>query len=347
MNKFSFDPESTTVAEYMYYWYYTFSYGGIRTSTKRDYKNNIKNHINPCIGDMLLSECKTDILQEFFNDMREHGNLKTGGELSVKTLQNIKGMMYTAFNKAVVLEYISRNYIDGVDLPTMIKKEIHVFTPQEERSIKTHSLYDDNLDYGFAYWLGATFGLRNGEICALKWTDFDFDRMELHIRRAIKREVSADANAQHNTYLTIGAPKTEKSNRTIPFNDSTRDKILSIRHKRLSSNYYGKRYAKDKFKDFVFLNDNGSYANTSAVYRNFMTFLHSIGIDNTNYTMHTLRHTFATRGIEKGVDIKTLSELLGHTSVQFTLDTYTHVLDNQKRKVMNILLSDDTESSQK
>ena len=75
--------------------------------------------------------------------------------------------------------------------------------------------------------------------------------------------------------------------------------------------------------------------------RRFKSLLNSIGINNPKYHVHSIRHTFATRGIEKGVDVKTLSEILGHSSVQFTLDRYAHVLSAQKRKVMEIMLSDE------
>jgi len=92
--------------------------------------------------------------------------------------------------------------------------------------------------------------------------------------------------------------------------------------------------------EYIFLSDTGNVADPATVNKYFRKRLKYFGINDDNLHFHCLRHTFATRAIEKNVDIKTLSVLLGHSSVQFTLDRYAHVLSDQKRKTMEMLLED-------
>jgi integrase len=140
--------------------------------------------------------------------------------------------------------------------------------------------------------------------------------------------------------MYINTPKTDKSRRDIAFTDRVRDILLDIHKRRNDIDYYGKRNADISMRDQIFLNSIGGYADTGTVEKAFKRFLKRIGIDNSAYTMHTLRHTFVTRGIEKGADIKAVSEIVGHTSVEFTLNRYGHVLDEHMRNVMTVLLED-------
>ena len=339
MKTFKFT-EETTLAEYLTYWLYTFRYVRIRETTQDDYRLTIYRHIIPKIGDIPLSKLSIEDIQAFFNDELTHGNLLTGGPLSVKTLNNIRGLLSSALQKAVMLGYIPMNYCNGVELPVLIRKEMYALTEEEGKRVRTNALLDEYIDYGVAYWLALVFGMRNGEICGLKWSDIDFNQKVIHIRRTVKRVSNTDPNIPGKTRLYTNYPKTDKSRRDLFFTDRVRDILIDIRSRRLENDYYGKRNADNSMRDQVLLNINGGYADIGTVERNFKRFLKKIGIDNEHYTMHSLRHTFVTRGIEKCVDVKALSEIVGHTSVEFTLDRYGHLLDDHKRMVMDTLLDD-------
>lgn len=339
MKKFEFT-EETTLGEYLSYWFYTYRANRIRNKTNDDYRLTIFRHINPKIGDIPLSQLTMDVIQNFFNDEAENGNLRYGGPLSPKTLYNMRGLFYSALDKAVLLGYIPRNPVIGIETPVIIKKEMYVLTVEEGNKVRMAALLDEHLDYGFAFWLALSFGLRNGEVCGLKWTDFDFDKLQLTVSRTVTRVEDTDPNSEKRSKMIVSYPKTEKSHRTIPFTETVRDIIFDVKKRRSERNYYCVRNADTDMRAFVMLNKNGNYADTGTVNKNFKRFLKKIGINDPNYTMHSLRHTFVTRGIEKGVDIKTLSEIVGHTSVEFTLNRYGHVLDDHKRKVMEHILED-------
>lgn len=332
--------EETTLADYLEYWLYEFRAKKIRDTTLYDYQLSLFSHIAPKIGNIPLSQLSVNIVQDFFNDEAANGNLRYDGGLSPKSLHNMRGTLSSALEKAVILGYIPRNYAIGVELPVAIYKEMYVLTVEEGRRVRSMALLDEYLDYGLAFWLAITFGLRNGEICGLTWSDIDFNNMTLSVRRTVKRIHNNDPRIQSKSRMYENYPKTEKARRTIPFNKQVRDILLEVKDRRISSDYYGKRNADLAMRKYIFLNKKGNYADTGTVNKSFKRFLKKISIDNENYTMHSLRHTFATRAIEKGADIKTVSELLGHTSVEFTLDRYAHVLNDHARTVMNILLED-------
>ncbi len=339
MKVFSCD-NNTTLAEYLTYWLYSFRAMRIRETTMQDYRLTVHKHIIPKIGDIPLCELKVSDIQNFLNDEAENGNLRYGGGLSVKTLHGTKGLLSSALQKAVIMGYIPINPCNGVELPVLIRKEMTVLSVEEGTKVRVNALLDDNLDYGFAFWLALVFGLRNGEVCALRWSDIDFNEKLIHIRRTAKRVENSNPNIQSRTKMYINTPKTDKSRRDIAFTDRVRDILLDVHKRRNDIDYYGKRNADISMRDQIFLNNLGNYADTGTVEKAFKRFLKRIGIDNSAYTMHTLRHTFVTRGIEKGADIKAVSEIVGHTSVEFTLNRYGHVLDEHMRNVMTVLLED-------
>ena len=335
--KFNFT-EETTLAEYLDYWFVEFGCRSINENTLDKYYDDIHNHILPAMGDIPLKDITLVEAQEFINELSEHGNLKTGGKLSVKSCINIRNLLSKAMEKAVDLELISKNPVRSVVVGITVKKTIGVLTPEEERLLLQAVLRDDYVEYGFAIWLGLKFGLRSGEICALKWSDFDFRDRSVSISRSVHRRKSS--SPERKTYIAVGSPKTVNSNRTIPFTDATATVIMKEMDRRRRGDYYEKNRADNYMRDFVFVSRAGGYADACTLNKKFKRILKEQGIEG-DYHFHCLRHTFATRGIEKGVDVKTLSEILGHSSVQFTLDRYAHVLSAQKRKVMEIMLSDE------
>lgn len=340
MKKFVYEPEKTTLLQYLDYWFIKYIAIKVRESTYDSYHGYIYNHIVPKIGNVLLKDIDLDILQDFFIDEKAHGNLRNKNkELSPKTLNNMRNMLNEALDKAVSLRYIDKNWLSDVELPRVLQPEIAVFSVEAERLILDKSISDEYLEYGFSYWLSDIFGLRCGENVALKWSDFDFKHNEFRVCRTIKR-VHNHTGVGAKTYLKIGQPKTQQANRTIPFTDDIKEKIISIMRRREGMGYYSSRKASKKMKDYIFLSTIGELPDPDIFGKKFKDFIAELGIDDADYSFHSLRHTFITRGIEKGVDIKALSEIAGHSSVQFTLDRYAHVLQEHKRRVMETLLSD-------
>ena len=175
--------------------------------------------------------------------------------------------------------------------------------------------------------------MRSGEIAALTFSDIDFENKLIRVRHRINRVRNYDKSTpdEPQTILELSTPKTKDSMRDIPFNDT---------FARLAKEYFKSCFPRsNKGSNFIFISKTGGYADPHTINKYFRRKLRELGIDK-DVRFHDLRHTFATRAIEKKVDIKSLSVILGHTSVQFTLDRYAHILEDQNRSTMETLLAD-------
>jgi integrase len=160
-------------------------------------------------------------------------------------------------------------------------------------------------------------------VCGLKWSDFNFTDRLLCVERTVERIADLDAGSKSKTKLIISEPKTENSNRVIPLPDFIQKRIKHFHNMLLKNNYY------NSVDEFFVMTGSSSVCEPHNVYCKYKKFLRDNGLQE--YSFHTLRHTFATRCIEAGVDVKSLSEILGHKSVTTTLSVYVHPTMKQKR----------------
>ena len=326
--------EDTTLTDWIRYWFKKYKLPKIKSSTHDDYYTVIERHIIPKIGNVKLFELSADILQDFFNEEAESGNLSTGEGLSKKSIKNIRNVLNSAITKAADLDIIAKNPMRLVEIPPLEKPEMTVLSVEEERRLLNH-LINTGFEgtYDFAIFLADKFGMRNGEVAALTFGSFDFDNMVIKVRSRIirVRNKNIESESDSKTYLELSTPKTRESLRDIPFNEKFAE---------IAKEYFKAKSPRSNKKDnFIFMSKNNENADPHTINKYFQRKLRELGI-NKKIRFHDLRHTFATRAIEHNVDIKSLSVILGHTSVQFTLDRYAHVLGDQKRATMDILLSD-------
>lgn len=317
-----------TLNEWLDYWFQTYAKRTVKRSTAISYLGYITNHISPIIGNIRLSEVDTTILQEYFNYEMDYGNHKTGKKLSPKTLHNIKLMLHKSLKKAVELELIKRNYAEYVELPKVSSPKIRVLSLSEQRKLRTTLKYSDEKLY-FGVLLSLMTGMRLGEVIGLRWSDVDLIDDIIHIRRTVNRLNSID-NSSKKTELVIGTPKSENSIRDIPITTSIHNEFIKYKEK------YKKRFLNAEMDDYVVMLRKGYPVEPKTMQDCFQRIISEAGIEE-HITFHGLRHTFATRAVEQGVDIKTLSVLLGHSDVSFTLSRYYHVSEKQKRKAMNLI----------
>lgn len=334
MERFVLSPEMT-LSEWLAYWFETYAKRTIKQSTAISYRGYINNHITPQIGSYKLSELNTDILQCFFNYEYDYGNKRQNcsSGLSAKTLHNIKLMLHKALNKAVDNELIRRNFSDSVELPKVVEPDMRVLTVAEQQRLMS-ILKNTDEKYAMGIWISITTGLRIGEVLGLQWQDIDYSANKLYVRRTVNRLQCIDqtSDSGRRTEIVIGKPKSRKSIRDIPFNESFEETIkIYERSSRMKVIHI-------KPTDFVVTVNHNKPTEPKVMQECFQRVCECAGIKDA--TFHSLRHTFATRAIEKGVDVKTLSVLLGHADVSTTLNRYAHVLDEQKRKTMDILLAD-------
>lgn len=198
-------------------------------------------------------------------------------------------------------------------MPQVQEKEVQALSRDEQKTIEEYCLMNTKQNYlGIIICLYT--GIRLGELLALSWNDIDFDNKLLHIK---KTSYTSKVNGKNT--IIIDTPKTKKSNRIIPIPDKLLV-LLEIQKRASSSNY-------------IITTKQNKMVETRSYQRTFQSILNKCGIKH--YNFHCLRHTFATRALELGMDIKTLSEILGHTNVAITLNRYAHSLLEYKVQEMN------------
>lgn len=287
----------------------------IKRSTYVNYEGHINNHFI-VFQDIEIADVTTPFLQDFFNDKFDSG-------LSAKTIRNMAIILKQAMQQAVADGLIQQNCSLYVSLPKVVQKEIQVLTHEQKKNLIRASYY---YRYGVFVRLTLCTGLRIGELLGLKWEDIDFQKSELKIRRILQRCKNYDSNLKTSTSIFFDEPKTKKSKRTIPLPPNA---IEDLRK------WMERQQSETGNTEYVVTDQQGKYIEQSTFKKYYNRMLDKCSI--TGITFHALRHTFATHALEKGMDKKVLSEILGHASVSFTLDTYAHVLNTFKRENMELM----------
>ena len=300
-----------TVKE-LFVWY--LSQAEIKPSTQARYAFLVEHHILPALGSIFIVSLTANQLSDFLNQKRKSGRLHGGG-LSPKSVRDI-GVLIKAALRFASTEY--HFYCDALNakLPKAKQREIEPFSAWELEQLKKGLLPSPNhKDAGIL--LSANGGLRLGEVCALRVSDIDFQNGTVSIERAVQR-----VRQNGKTKLIIQTPKSEKSVRVIPLpNDMMA--YLKKAVSGLSQNAYILTGRTDKPME----------PRTYQYY--FESVLRRCGIRKRSY--HTLRHTYATRCIENGIDVKSVSEMLGHADVTTTLRLYVHPsLDSKRQAIQKI-----------
>ena len=289
----------------------------IKPRSYNKYEAFITLHINPILGDIPITEITSNMLQDFILQKLENGNLKTNKPLSVNTVFGIVSVLKQAFKLALTLDLIPKDPTVAIKLPQPQEKEIQALTRDEQKRIEEYCLKQTKNNYiGIIICLYT--GIRLGELLALTWDDIDFEKKFLYIKKtAYKIKING------KNQMVIDKPKTKKSNRIIPLPD----KLLTLLQ--LSKNKSN--------SDYILSTKTNNMVDIRSYQRTFESILNKCGIKH--YNFHCLRHTFATRALELGMDIKTLSEILGHTNVAITLNRYAHSLLEYKILEMNKISS--------
>lgn len=196
----------------------------------------------------------------------------------------------------------------NINTPRIIKKNITVFSIEEQLILEKH-LFNNLNETTLGILISLKTGLRLGELCALRWCDIDLEEKTIKVNHNISR-----IKDDNGSKLVLDNPKTTSSIRVIPICSSLLKVIQTFK----------------KEEDFFILSNSFSFLSPRTFTYRYHQILKHIGISVHNF--HAIRHTFATRCIEQGVDVKTLSEILGHASVNITLNTYVHSSLELKRK---------------
>lgn len=277
------------------------------TETKYDYM--LEKHILPKLGECKITEIDSLVINDFLQKKLESGRLDGKGGLSKSYVRSmmiiIKSILQYAVNEQLCIPLKTQIYTPSID-----KKSLEIINPKKQQLFEQYLLNSLN-ETKLGILITLHTGLRIGEICALTWDDIDTESEVIHVRNTISR-IRNDDNS--GSVLIVDKPKTKASIRDIPISA-----IL------MPAVYYMRQNAKSQY---VVSNKNSFVSPRTYEYR-YHRILDECNIESINY--HALRHTFATRCIEVGVDVKTLSEILGHSNVAITLNTYVHSSMDLKR----------------
>lgn len=314
-----------TLSEWLDKWFEKYSKPNIRQSTAISYECYIRKHIKPLIGDIPMCAITLDTVQDFFNGKST--------ELSPKTLSNIRMMLHNVFKYAFLNKLIPMNYIEYVVLPSVVKKEMRVFTRMEQRKL-LNTITNTDEPYAFGIFLCLATGIRIGELCALKWENVDLINGKIKIRHTLQRLMKLTyGDNEPSTEIVIGLPKSQASIRDIPISGELLNAIE--RYRINMNNTYGASMTNND--EYVITHRRSHPVEPKTMQEYFKNIVEYSGIEKANF--HALRHTFATRALETGVDFKTLSVLLGHSNIDVTMNRYAHVLDSTKRSAMQNIFS--------
>ncbi len=280
----------------------------IKESTEANYRMKIEKHIVPAFGGMNAAMLKAKAVYEFMEE-----KLRSG--LSARYVSDIMVVLKSIFRYAAH-EYHINNVIDGIVMPKKSKPEINIMSKEEQNRLSNYiSNNRNNSTLGVA--LSLYTGMRIGEICALRWENIDIEKRVLTVRNTIQRIQCFEGGSK--TKVIIAEPKSQSSRREIPIPDCIIPMLKEL---------------KAKSSAFVLTGTEKPIEPRTMQYR-FKRILKVININD--YNFHICRHQFASGAVELGFDVKTLSEILGHSSVQITLDRYIHTSMEHKRSCMNLL----------
>ena len=289
----------------------------IKDSSYSRYSRIIFDYILPELADKPIDSLAYTTINAFKELLLKSGGKKHHG-LSAKTVSDILSVLKSVINYASLYGYkVMRTEL--IKNPKRISKEMAVI-PDKDLNRLEEALLSQSESISFGILLAIHTGIRNGELCGLKWGDLDFERKTMKISRTVERISSLNAPADApKTKVIISEPKTEKSRREIPLPIT----LCNMLEKR------------KKDADIYVVTGTGNPSEPHTLYIRYERFLKRNGFEK--YTFHALRHTFATRSIESGFDSKSLSEILGHSDVSTTMRCYVHSSIEQKRKYMEAL----------
>lgn len=285
----------------------------IKESTNMKYSNLLNSYILPLLGKQPISTFSHEIVQSFCNELLLKGGVKGTG-LSSKTVSDCLTLVRSILQYSANRENVPLYNAKSVTIKQH-QKEMRVLSQKEQEQL-CHYLYEHLDERNMGILICLFTGLRIGEICALKWEDISLSEQIIRVHRTMQR-IQVKDGTEKKTKILVSTPKSSCSIRTIPLPDKLIDMLAQ--NKKAANAY-------------VLTGVDWKYVEPRTMQNHFQRVIKNCSIEPANY--HCLRHTFATRCVELDFDIKSLSEILGHASVNITMNRYVHPSMELKRKNM-------------
>lgn len=288
------------------YWIETLIKKEIKQSTYSSYKSKIEKHIKPILGEIPLSKLTTIDLNTFMKNIQE--------KLMPSSVQSVFQVLKTGLFEAEKKNFVEKDLLKFILLPKIHKKRIRTLTSEEEQKIRCLASKEEK---GLPVLLALETGLRIGEIAGLKWQDINFDNKTLVVNRTRQR---IQDHEKHRTHVIEDTPKTFLSRREIPLSEKM---IQRLRTRKIAN--VGEYVISFKNKP----------TEPRTITNYFKSIMKKLNLERVNF--HSLRHSFASKCLEKGVSVAVVATLLGHSSVKTTLDIYANSNRNNERKAIELI----------
>ena len=280
----------------------------VKESTYANYLMKVEKHILTRLGSISYDKLTTQNLNDFVSERLESG-------LSAKYVSDITVLIKSAAKHA----HRQFGYVNRAEYMSLPKKEVlseKQLLSSSEQHILTENLMKNINLCNAGILLSAATGLRIGELCALQWSDFDFEKSTVTVRKTMQRIKNIENTSA--TKVIVSSPKSRTSFREIPIPEFLKNALINL---------------KSDNNSFM-LTGNSKFVEPRTMQYRFKSILKKLSLPMVSF--HSLRHMFATKCVTLGIDVKTLSEILGHSSVKITLDRYVHTSMERKQSCMKL-----------
>lgn len=293
--------------------------GYVKESTLANYVTAIDTHIVPLLGDMPLEAVTEHRLQDAVLFWLREGRRDGQGGLSERTVKNLVTIVKLTLKAAAKEGYLPLCRYE-IQYPRAAGRNTLCVLDEKQQLTLSRYVYQHPTTRNVGILFCLHTGVRIGELCGLRWGDIDMEKRTVCVQRTVQRIFLRDEQGHGETRVLITEPKTAHSSRTLPLSSGIYPVMLQIRQSNPSA---------------YLLTGTEHYTEPRTYREYYNRLLLQLGMDPVHF--HGLRHTFATRLIENGADYKTVSELLGHASVNTTLNLYVHPQMEQKRRAVELL----------
>lgn len=284
--------------------------GSVKESSYQTYFRQINVHLLPALGHLPLSEVTPAVVHDFISQMEGTGYAHS-------TVKDTLRLLNAALRSAQEESLILKNPCKKIRVQPKEVAEQRALSRSEQETLRKIAVAQDDLPTLLSLYTG----MRLGEVCALKWSDIDWEKKTVTVRRTAQRTTIMENREGKRTLLMIGSPKSKRSHRVLPIPDFLFALLKKIRPAADADAY-------------IFGNPDRA-AEPRTIQRHFQRLTRALGLSGVHF--HTLRHSFATRLMEMGIDIQTISALLGHHSAKTTLDFYGHSLSERQLYAASLL----------
>ena len=310
-----YESSGMLLSQWVHSWYETYKKISLRPQTKELYEILIRTVIEPRIGGIKLKEICPMHIQGLVNRLHSDG-------YSTSTIQKIRNILSPAFRVAVSNKLIPDNPFKDIQMPPKREKTVRAFSRAEQEAFEMAA---QRSGFYEAFILALDTGLRCGELLSLNWSDINLKSAEISVKKTLI--TVADEQTKKHVPIPQQMPKTQSSNRMIPLTPRSLNILKEMKKRRMNKDFND--------NNIVFCSRAGTYVYPKNLRRSMAIVCNDAGIEDSG--LHVLRHSFATRLFEENVQAKVVSELLGHSKIEVTLNTYTYVFNENKKDAIRLL----------